>query len=103
MMRVRRRLRGRPRGLQSGGDVIGKMLGRKRILSDREQELRAREVELLDRVAVALGRFGSDAAGEDLERLREARESLTGLFLLVIAGEFNAGKSSFINALLAER
>lgn len=83
--------------------MIGKMLGRKRILSDREQELRAREVELLDRVAVALGRFGSDAAGEDLERLREARESLTGLFLLVIAGEFNAGKSSFINALLAER
>lgn len=83
--------------------MIGKMLGRKRILSDREQELRAREVELLDRVADALGRFGSDAAAEDVERLREARASLTGLFLLVIAGEFNAGKSSFINALLGER
>ena len=83
--------------------MIGKMLGRRRILSDREQELRAREVELLDRVGEALKRFGSDAAAEDIERLREARESLTGLFLLVIAGEFNAGKSSFINALLGER
>ena len=42
------------------------------------------------------------AAG-DLQRFREAREQLSGLFLLVIAGEFNSGKSSFINALLGER
>ena len=83
--------------------MIGKILGRRRILSDREQELRAREQELLERVEAALRRFGSDVEAEDLERLREARESLAGLFLLVIAGEFNAGKSSFINALLGER
>jgi small GTP-binding protein len=83
--------------------VIGKILGRRRILSDREQELRAREQELLERVTVALERFGADVEAEDLKRLREARDSLAGLFLLVIAGEFNAGKSSFINALLGER
>ena len=83
--------------------MIGKILGRRRILSDREQELRAREQELLERVEAALRRFESDVEAEDLERLREARESLAGLFLLVIAGEFNAGKSSFINALLGER
>ncbi len=83
--------------------MIGRVLGRKAILSEREQELRAREQELLDRLAAALERFGKDVVSEDLRRLREAREALTGLFLLVIAGEFNSGKSSFINALLGEK
>ncbi|HXE56810.1 MAG TPA: dynamin family protein [Gemmatimonadales bacterium] len=83
--------------------MIGRLLGRRGILSDREQELRARERELLDRLESALRRFGPDTAGEDLRRLAEAREQLEGLFLLVVAGEFNSGKSSFINALLGER
>jgi len=83
--------------------VIGKLLTRKGILSRREQELRAREQELLQRLATALERFGSDVAPDDLRRFYEAREQLSGLFLLVIAGEFNSGKSSFINALLGER
>ena len=83
--------------------VIGKLLARRGILSKREQEIRAREQELLERLATALERFGSDVADDDLRRFQEAREQLTGLFLLVIAGEFNSGKSSFINALLGER
>jgi small GTP-binding protein len=83
--------------------VIGKLLARRGILSKREQEIRAREQELLARLATALERFGSDVATDDLRRFQEAREQLTGLFLLVIAGEFNSGKSSFINALLGER
>jgi GTP-binding protein EngB required for normal cell division len=83
--------------------VIGRLLARKGILSKREQELRVREQELLQRLATALERFGSDVAAEDLRRFHEAREQLTGLFLLVVAGEFNSGKSSFINALLGER
>jgi small GTP-binding protein len=83
--------------------VIGKLLARRGILSKREQEIRAREQELLGRLADALERFGADVAGEDLRRFDEAREQLTGLFLLVIAGEFNSGKSSFINALIGER
>jgi small GTP-binding protein len=83
--------------------VIGRLLARRGILSKREQEIRAREQELLERLATALERFGSDVAAEDLRRFQEAREQLTGLFLLVIAGEFNSGKSSFINALLGER
>jgi small GTP-binding protein len=57
----------------------------------------------LERLATALERFGSDVATDDLRRFQEAREQLTGLFLLVVAGEFNSGKSSFINALLGER
>jgi small GTP-binding protein len=84
-------------------NVIGKLLARKGILSQREQELRAREQELLQRLASALERFGTDVAPEDLRRFQEAREQLNGLFLLVVAGEFNSGKSSFINALLGER
>ncbi len=83
--------------------MIGRLLRRRSILSDREQELRAREGELLDRLAAALERFGADVVAGDLQRFREAREQLNGLFLLVIAGEFNSGKSSFINALLGER
>ncbi len=83
--------------------MIGKLLARRGILSKREQEIRVREQELLQRLATALERFGSDVAPEDLRRFAEAREQLSGLFLLVIAGEFNSGKSSFINALLGER
>ncbi len=83
--------------------MIGKLLRRRTILSEREQDLRAREQELLDRLAGALDRFGPDAAPDDLRRFREAREQLSGLFLLVIVGEFNSGKSSFINALLGEQ
>jgi len=83
--------------------VIGRLLGRRAILSEREQDLRAREQELLDRLATALGRFGRDVDADDLRRFRDARDQLTGLFLLVVAGEFNSGKSSFINALLGER
>jgi small GTP-binding protein len=83
--------------------VIGKLLARKGVLSKKEQELRAREQELLHRLATALERFGTDVSADDLRRFQEAREQLNGLFLLVIAGEFNSGKSSFINALLGER
>src|SRR5919109_1922912 len=83
--------------------MIGKLLARRGVLSKREQEIRAREQELLERLASALERFGSDVAPDDLRRFREAREQLAGLFLLVIAGEFNSGKSSFINALIGER
>jgi small GTP-binding protein len=83
--------------------VIGKLLRRNRILGDREAELRARERELLDRLGAALDRFGTDVDADDLRHFNQAREQLNGLFLLVIAGEFNSGKSSFINALLGER
>jgi GTP-binding protein EngB required for normal cell division len=83
--------------------VIGRLLRRRSFLSDREQDLRAREQELLGRLARALEAFGRDVEPTDLQRFREATDQLAGLFLLVIAGEFNSGKSSFINALLGER
>lgn len=83
--------------------AIGRILGRGSLLSRREQELRAREQELLERLAEALRAFGEEVAEDDLRHFRDARAQLDGLFLLVVAGEFNSGKSSFINALLGER
>src|SRR5215210_2705968 len=40
---------------------------------------------------------------EDARRLKEILSSIDELFLLVIIGEFNSGKSSFINALFGEK
>ncbi|HYH13486.1 MAG TPA: dynamin family protein [Thermomicrobiales bacterium] len=68
------------------------------ILSDRQQELLAEESQLLDRLSTVLAAF--PATDEDRDELRRTREQLGDLFLLVIVGEFNAGKSAFINALL---
>ena len=53
---------------------------------------------LLGDLRQALTRF--DASAEDQETLERSARQLDELFLLVIAGEFNAGKSAFINALL---
>ena len=46
---------------------------------------------------------GQGATPEPIEQLRQAELDLDEPFLLVIVGEFNAGKSAFINALLGER
>src|SRR5687767_4193413 len=83
--------------------MLGSVLRRTGILTDREAELRAREKEMLDRLATALQRFGPDISADDIKRFDEAREQIEGFFLLVVAGEFNSGKSSFINALLGEK
>jgi small GTP-binding protein len=82
--------------------VIRGILGRSHVLSRREQELRAREHELLERLGEALERFQPDVPEEELRRFREAVHQLEGFFLLVVVGEFNSGKSTFINALLGE-
>ena len=42
---------------------------------------------------------GSEASADDRRRLDDLAGSLSELFLLVVAGEFNAGKSTLVNAL----
>ena len=69
-----------------------------RILDDRREALVGRERELLERLIAFLQDFG--APPEDVGLLRRAHQDLEELFLLVIVGEFNSGKSAFINALL---
>jgi small GTP-binding protein len=71
------------------------------VLGEREAELLTSERELADRLEACLKRFESSA--EDAETLRRVVLALRELFLLVIAGEFNAGKSAFINALVGQQ
>src|SRR5579884_2133630 len=70
------------------------------ILTQHQHELQAEEAALLDRLAAILEEY--PAAKEDRDAIEQAKEHLTALFLLVIVGEFNAGKSAFINALIGE-
>ncbi|WP_161881563.1 dynamin family protein [Deinococcus alpinitundrae] len=43
-----------------------------------------------------------DAPQGEIEQVRQSARNLDEAFLLVVVGEFNSGKSSFINALLSE-
>jgi len=45
----------------------------------------------------------ADANEEDFDDLRNALKDLEGLFMLVVCGEYNAGKSTFVNALMGQR
>src|ERR687885_2672321 len=69
-----------------------------RILDERREALVDRERALLEKFIAFLKDFG--APSEDAELVRRALSDLEELFLLVIVGEFNSGKSAFINALL---
>lgn len=76
------------------------LIGRRRLTTDRQEALLVELRAILDRLVGALEQFGADTEPADLRTLREVRASLDELFLIVVAGEFNAGKSSFLNALL---
>src|ERR671917_647134 len=69
-----------------------------RILDDRREALVERERALFERFIGFLKDFG--APSEDVDLVRRALSDLEDLFLLVIVGEFNSGKSAFINAML---
>ncbi len=72
-----------------------------KILSDPQDELVREERQVLARLRTALVRF--DAALDQQLALERSIEQLDELFLLVIVGEFNAGKSAFINAIVGSR
>jgi small GTP-binding protein len=71
------------------------------VLDARQQALLAEERSLLGALQVQLARL--DLPAEDQEALARSVGQLDELFLLVVVGEFNAGKSAFINALLGDR
>jgi small GTP-binding protein len=71
------------------------------ILTDEQRELLAVERELLAEVAAGLER--TEAADDDRRALADSVQQLDELFLLIVVGEFNAGKSALINALLGEQ
>ena len=72
-----------------------------RVLGASETALLSRERQLLDDLRSVLAEFG--AAPADVDALRQAMHDLDELFLLVIVGEFNAGKSAVVNALAGEK
>jgi len=72
-----------------------------RILTEHHDRLLAEERALLANLQVILARH--EAGREDQRLLERSIRQLDELFLLVVAGEFNSGKSAFINALLGNR
>ena len=71
------------------------------ILTDRQAQFLRDEKEALARFQLALAEF--DLPRDALDSLQKAILQLDELFLIVIAGEFNAGKSALINALLGQK
>ena len=70
------------------------------ILNTQQEELLKEERNLLGELQVALVKF--NATPEDQTTLKESLQQLDEFFLLVVVGEFNSGKSAFINALLGQ-
>src|SRR6266576_2699313 len=70
------------------------------VLTRQQGELVALERRLVLRVRDVLAQ--SDGARADLERLASLVHEMDELFLLVVVGEYNSGKSTFINALLGD-
>jgi small GTP-binding protein len=69
-------------------------------LDEQQTEILNQERALLANLRVTLARL--DAVPDDQRRLEQALRQLEELFLLVVVGEFNSGKSAFINALLGQ-
>ena len=88
-----RNLFGRKRGdNRAAGDAI---------LSEQQSELLTAELAALERLNAILMAY--PATDEDQDALSDAAEQLTSLFLLVVVGEFNSGKSAFLNALVGAK
>ena len=71
------------------------------VLTDQQAQFLRDEKEALASFQQALKDLG--VPHEALESLQKAILQLDELFLVVVAGEFNAGKSALINALLGEK
>src|SRR5688572_1334243 len=70
------------------------------VLTRQQGEIVALERQLVLRVRDALA--SSDGSRADIERLAALIGEMDELFLLVVVGEYNSGKSTFINALLGD-
>jgi small GTP-binding protein len=71
------------------------------VLTERQTELLETEKQFFGRIVKSLETFG--LAPEDKTLLVKVSQGLDALFMLVVVGEFNSGKSAFINALLGRK
>src|SRR5512143_1054656 len=74
---------------------------RQSVLTDEQAQFLREEKEALGEIWIAL--VDIDVPREALTPLKDAILQLDELFLLVVVGEFNAGKSALGNALLGEK
>lgn len=74
---------------------------RQSMLTDEQARFLREEKETLSEIRLALTEI--DVPREALGTLQDAILQLDELFLLVVVGEFNAGKSALVNALLGQR
>ena len=74
---------------------------RQSMLTEEQAKFLREEKEALAEIRLALSEI--DVPRESLATLQEAILQLDELFLVVIVGEFNAGKSALVNALLGEK
>ena len=70
------------------------------ILNRQQEDILKEERQWLSELRVSLARLDIDQ--EDNSALERSIRQLDELFLLVIVGEFNSGKSAFINALIGQ-
>src|SRR5215211_7506858 len=82
------------------GEARGELM-RQSMLSEEQARFLREEKDTLSEIRLALAEL--DVPRESLVTLQEAILQLDELFLLVVVGEFNAGKSALVNALLGER
>jgi small GTP-binding protein len=71
------------------------------VLDEKQAEWLREERRCLQELSLILAGF--ETAPEDMATLQQSILQLDELFLLVTVGEFNSGKSAFINALLGQR
>ncbi len=69
-------------------------------VSDAAHGIVSQERGLLADLQALLGRLEADP--DHLDDLRNAMRDLDGIFMLVVCGEFNSGKSTLLNALVGE-
>ncbi|HEX2993124.1 MAG TPA: dynamin family protein [Anaerolineales bacterium] len=74
---------------------------RQSMLTDEQARFLREEKETLSEMRLALAEL--DVPRESLGTLQDAILQLDELFLMVVVGEFNAGKSALVNALLGEK
>src|SRR5512138_2523377 len=74
---------------------------RQSVLTDEQASFLREEKESLSEIRLALADL--DVPRETLATLQDAILQLDELFLMVVVGEFNAGKSALVNALLGEK
>ncbi len=72
-----------------------------KILNDQQEMVLQRERNFLNDLRLKMQEY--NASREDIDSLGQSIRLLDDLFLLVIVGEFNSGKSAFINAMLGQK